>query len=156
MALSAAEMKSKYPMPVYQFRVQVGQAVMSFSEVSGLSLEYDMTVYKESGVTGGSPVIMRMPAQIKDIHLTLKRGIVEDAQNGDGKDLFAWLSSTRLNVVEKRDLVINLVDEEGQPRLTWQVTNAFPNKLDLPSFDAKSNDVAIETLSLTADMIIRQ
>jgi phage tail-like protein len=31
--------------------------------------------------------------------------------------------------------------------------NAFPTKLTAPTFDAKSNDAAIETLELRADLI---
>ena len=152
MGLTVEAMKPLYPMPVYQFRVTVGVAVMSFAEVSGLSIEYDMTVYKESAKSGAGPVIMRMPGQIKDVHLTLKRGLVQE--NAD--DLYDWIETTQGNLVEKRDVTISLLDEKGEPRMTWSVSNAFPNKLDLPSFDAKSNDVAIETLSLTADKIMRQ
>ena len=35
--------------------------------------------------------------------------------------------------------------------VTWKVTNAFAVKLDAPSFNAKTNDVAIESLELIAD-----
>jgi phage tail-like protein len=37
--------------------------------------------------------------------------------------------------------------------ISWKVVNAFPTKLTAPTFDAKSNDVAIETLELKADLI---
>jgi phage tail-like protein len=33
------------------------------------------------------------------------------------------------------------------------VVNAFPTKLDAPTFDAKSNDAAIESMELAADFI---
>ncbi len=125
---------------------------MSFAEVSGLTIEYDMTVYKESAKSGTGPVIMRMPGQIKDVHVTLKRGLVD----GSAADLYAWIETTQGNLVDKRDITISLLDEKGEPRITWVVINAFPNKLDMPTFDAKSNDVAIETLSLTADKVIKQ
>lgn len=152
MGLTAQEMKPLYPMPVYQFRAQIGGTTMSFAEVSGLTIEYDMTVYKESAKSGTGPVIMRMPGQIKDVHVTLKRGLVD----GSAADLYAWIETTQGNLVDKRDITISLLDEKGEPRITWVVINAFPNKLDMPTFDAKSNDVAIETLSLTADKVIKQ
>jgi phage tail-like protein len=139
-------------MPVYQFRALVGGTTMSFAEVSGLTIEYDMNVYKESALSGAGPVIMRMPGQIKDVHVTLKRGIVE----GSATVLYDWIESTQGNLVDKKDITISLLDEKGEPRITWLISGAFPNKLDLPSFDAKSNDVAIETLSLTADKIVIQ
>ena len=37
--------------------------------------------------------------------------------------------------------------------ISWKAINAFPTKLSAPSFDAKSNDAAIETLDLQADLI---
>jgi phage tail-like protein len=37
--------------------------------------------------------------------------------------------------------------------ISWKVINAFPTKLDAPTFDASSNDVAIETMELRADNI---
>jgi phage tail-like protein len=37
--------------------------------------------------------------------------------------------------------------------VSWKATNAFPTKLSAPTFDAKSNDAAIETLDLQADFI---
>jgi phage tail-like protein len=152
MALTAAEMKNLYPMPVYQFRVQVGGETMSFAEVSGLTVDYEMTTYKESATSGLGPVVMRMPGQIKEVHITLKRGIVQ----GSAAFLYEWINTTQYNLVEKKDITISLLDELGQPRLTWVAINAFPNKLDMPTFDAKSNDVAIETLALTADMVRKQ
>lgn len=152
MALTKAEMKSLYPMPVYQFRVQVAGVTMSFAEVSGLTVDYEVTTYKESATTGLGPVVMRMPGQIKEVHVTLKRGIVE----GSAAFLWDWINSTQYNIVEKRDITISLLDETGHPRITWIARNAFPNKLDMPTFDAKSNDVAIETLALTADMVLKQ
>lgn len=152
MALTKAEMKSLYPMPVYQFRVQVAGVTMSFAEVSGLTVDYEVTTHKESGTSGLGPVVMRMPGQIKEVHVTLKRGLIQ----GSADFLYNWIGTTQYNLVEKRDITISLLDENGQPRITWVAHNAFPNKLDMPTFDAKSNDVAIETLALTADRVTKQ
>jgi phage tail-like protein len=57
------------------------------------------------------------------------------------------------NQVEKRDVFIRLCDEKGDAVISWKVMNAFPTKLTAPTFDAKSNDAAIETLELRADLI---
>jgi phage tail-like protein len=35
--------------------------------------------------------------------------------------------------------------------VSWKVINAFPTKLDAPTFSASSNDVAIESMELMAD-----
>ena len=60
---------------------------------------------------------------------------------------------TALNQVEKKDVVVRLCDEQGKPIISWKIVNAFPTKLDAPSFDAKSNEVAVESMELRADAI---
>ncbi|WP_373301078.1 phage tail protein [Streptomyces violascens] len=37
--------------------------------------------------------------------------------------------------------------------VTWNVTDAFPTKLTAPHFDATSNEVAVEELSLAAERV---
>ncbi len=38
--------KQLYPLPVYNYRVQVDETVMSFSEVSGIALGFDRVTYR--------------------------------------------------------------------------------------------------------------
>ena len=46
MALSPEEIKQRYPLPVYNFRVTIGEDLVSFSEVSGLVMEYETITYQ--------------------------------------------------------------------------------------------------------------
>jgi phage tail-like protein len=64
--------------------------------------------------------------------------------------------TVQTNQVDKRDVFIRLCDEKGEPVISWKVGNAFPTKLSAPTFDATSNDAAIETLDLQADFITMQ
>jgi len=65
--------------------------------------------------------------------------------------MFAWINSIQLNRVDKKDIVVRLCDENGTAVVSWKVLNAFPTKLDAPTFTASSNDVAIESMELMAD-----
>lgn len=154
MALSPSDIKTQYPLPVYNYRVEIGDKSISFSEVSGLSISFETTTYKESKTSdqpGGGPRVMHMPAQPTPANISLKKGYV--LQNSI--DVFYnWINSIRINQVEKKDISIYLCDEEGKPIVSWKVINAFPTKLDAPSFDANSNEVAIESMDLMADNII--
>ena len=38
--------------------------------------------------------------------------------------------------------------------ISWKVLNAFPTKLDAPTFTASSNDAAVESMELMADGIL--
>jgi phage tail-like protein len=89
-----------------------------------------------------------MPAQATNTTLTLKKGLVPAKSQAA---LYDWINSIQLNQVIKKDIVISLCDETGTAMVTWSVNNAFPTKLDVPSFDSNSNDVAIESMELMAD-----
>ena len=67
--------------------------------------------------------------------------------------LYGWIKTIAINQVEKKDIFVRLCDEKGAAVISWKVVNAFPTKLDAPTFDAKSNDVAIESMELTADFV---
>ena len=86
---------------------------------------------------------MKMPGIPKYSNITLKRGIVA----GDN-EFFDWVNTVRLNKVERRDLVISLLNENHEPAMVWKAKNAFPVKLEGPRLKATGNDVAIETLEV--------
>lgn len=46
MAHSADFQRTNYPLPAYNFRVKVDQTEMSFSEVTGIAVEYDHVSYR--------------------------------------------------------------------------------------------------------------
>lgn len=152
MAYTVDDIKKNYPLPAYNYRVDINGESIAFSNVSGLSLSFETHTYKESR-TGGDvagPKAMRMPAQQADVKITLKKGLVRAKSL---PVLYNWIKSVQINQIDKKDITINLLDEKGDPVFIWQVRDAFPTKLDAPAFDASSNDAAIETMELTADTI---
>lgn len=152
MAVSTQEIRQTYPLPAYNYRVEIGADAVGFSEVTGLSMGFDVTTYKESPTGGGGPGprVVHMPAQPTAPTITLKKGVVRGQSVAT---LYRWISSTTLNLIEKRDIFVRLCDETGAPVISWRVINAFPTKLDAPAFDAKSNDVAVESMELRADRV---
>lgn len=144
MATTVDDIKNKYPLPVFYYRVTIaGEDAIAFSEVSGLSIEYETITYKDG--LSHRDGIKYMPGMKAAINLTLKKGIVKSDSY-----LFNWFSTIKLNTVEKRDVRIDLLNENGEPTVSWTVTDAFPKKLDVPSFNASSNEIAIESLELMA------
>ena len=55
MALSKDDIRTAYPLPVYNYRVEIAGAAVAFSEVSGLSIAYETSTYKESPTAAGAP-----------------------------------------------------------------------------------------------------
>ncbi len=132
---------AEYPLPAFHFQVDWGGSKLGFSEVSGLNIEQQVIEYRD----GLSPEYstIKMPGIRKYGNITLKRGIIKK-----DNDFFDWLNTTKMNVVERRDLVIKLLDEEHNPVMVWSVKNAWPTKIDAPSLKADGNEVAIESIEL--------
>lgn len=152
MAVSIEDIKTQYPLPVYNYRVDIGSDAVAFSEVSGLSISYETSTYKESPVESGKPGprVMIMPSQSQPPTISLKKGLVPAVSV---KVLYDWIKGIQTNQIEKKDISVSLCNEKGEPVVTWKVSNAFPTKLEAPTFDSNSNDVAIESMELMADGI---
>lgn len=144
MPTSVDDIKNKYPIPVFYYRVTIGdEDSIAFSEVSGLSIEYETITYRDGLSYKDGP--KHMPGLDSPVNLTLQKGIVKSDSY-----LLDWLSTIKLNTVEKRDVRIDLLNEKDEATVSWIVKDAFPKKLDAPSFNATSNEVAIESLELMA------
>lgn len=130
-----------YPLPVFHFQVEWGGTKIGFSEASGLNIETEAIEYRD----GSSPVysMQKMPGLIKYDNITLKRGVFK----GDN-EYYDWLNTIKLNVVERRDIMISLLNEEHEPVMVWKVRNAFPVKVEGPDLKADGNEVAIESIEI--------
>lgn len=149
MPVSKEDIKNTYPLPVYNYRVEINSETIAFSEVSGLNQNLETHTYKESPTSDqAGPRVFHMPAQKRQPTLTLKKGIVRGVSV---PVLYNWISSIQLNQVEKKDITIRLCDETGAAVISYRLINAFPTQLDAPTFDASSNDVAVESMQLTGD-----
>jgi len=134
-------MPQQYPLPVFHFTVQWGGTRIGFSEVSGLTQENQAIEYRDGSFPEYSSI--KMPGLRKFSNVTLKRGIVK-ADN----EFFQWLSTVKLNKVERRDVVVSLLNEDHEPVMTWKIQNAFPVKVEGPGLKASGNEVAIESIEI--------
>src|SRR6185503_15658869 len=118
-------MPAQYPLPVFHFTVQWGGTRFGFSEVTGLTQENQAIEYRDGSFPEYSSI--KMPGLRKFANVVLKRGVVK----GDN-EFAAWLGTVKLNTVERRDLVVSLLNEEHAPVMTWKLMNAFPVKVEGP------------------------
>lgn len=130
-----------YPLPGIHFQVEWGGIRIGFSEVSGISIDVEVFEYREGADAEYTP--RKMPGCVSYGDIVLKRGIVE----GDG-EFFEWLNTIQLHKVERRNVMISLLNENHEPVMVWKVVNAFPRRLDGPFLHATNGEVAIETLVL--------
>jgi phage tail-like protein len=134
-------MPAQYPLPVFHFRVEWGGTRIGFSEVSGLTQEIQAIEYRDGSFPEYSSI--KMPGLRKYNNITLKRGVIK-ADN----DFFKWLSTVKLNTIERRDITISLLNESHDPVMVWKVLNAFPVKVEGPQLKAAGNEVAIESIEV--------
>jgi phage tail-like protein len=119
-------------MPTFSFLVEIdGVAThVIFQEASGIDTSAQPIEYRRGA---------RMPGLRTPGTVTLKRGVfAKDAR------LFEWLN----NSTRRSTVTIKLVDEAGNPTMTWRLTNAWPVKFSSADLKAGANEVAIESIEL--------
>lgn len=138
-----------YPIPKFHFQVQWGGTRIGFTEVTGLTIENEVIEYRE----GNSPEYnkIKMPGLHKFGNITLKRGIF-----ASDNEYFAWLNSVKLNTIERRDLIISLLNENHEPVVSYKVKQAWPVKIQAPDLKSDANEVAIESIELAHEGLIIQ
>lgn len=141
MATAKKIIQAAYPLPVYNYKVTVDSETLSFSEVSGLTTNYEKVVYKHGLSYAVGPTIVR--AQQNEITVTLKRGVVAKRSQ-----LYDWFNGNYA-----KDIFVDLCDEEGNAVVRWKIKKALPLKMEAPSFTAESNSVAIESIEVIAQEI---
>ena len=130
-----------WPIPKFHFKVEMGDTEMGFQEVTGLEMETEFIEYR----TGDDPTFLKqkIPGLKKHGNITLKKGVYA------GDDSFwVWFKDVQTNVERREEVIIQLLDEEESPVVTWTVNNAFPVKVSGPDLKSDANEIAIETIEL--------
>jgi phage tail-like protein len=133
------------PFSSFNFLVEIdGVTTAGFSECTGINTETDPIEYRN----GNEDITVRkLPGLKKFGNITLKRGFT------NSKELWDWRKKVMDGKTERKSGAIVLLNEARQPALRWNFREAWPRKLDAPSFNAKNNEVAIETLEIVCEGI---
>lgn len=124
----------------FNFLVEIdGISQGRFSECSGFGASNDPIEYREGGE---NRTVRKLPGMTKYPNIVLKWGLT------DSDELYKWWKNIMNGKVDRRNGSIILLDTEGNEKVRWNFFNAWPAKWDGPDFNAKGNDVAIETLEL--------
>ncbi len=140
MALIKEELKNRYPLPAYNYKVTIDSEDVSFSEITGLSIDnYDIAAYKD-GLSFMTGTLFKPIKRQKPVNITFKRGVFKKS------DLFfEWLKDP-----EAKQIDISMCDEDGTPIISWSIREAYPVKMSGPEVNATSKEVAIESLEVMA------
>lgn len=140
---------ANYPLPTFHFLVEWGGTRIGFTEVSGLSVENEVIEYREGNSKEYSKI--KMPGMQKFGNITLKRGSFSS-----DNEFFEWLNTIKLNTVERRDILISLLNEEHEPVVSWKIKNAWPVKVQSTDLKSDASEAAIETIELAHEGLVIQ
>jgi phage tail-like protein len=151
------------------FATGVGKSVLfgSFAEATGLSAELEIQDYWEGGNNVGPHKFGKAG---KYSNLIFKRGVT---MNPDIWDWFYEVVYKSKNPIRKNGFILltdrgtgisaafggptplGLPAVDRLPIAMWYFRNALPVKLQGPALNAKSNEIAIETLELAQEALYR-
>ncbi|MCX7747987.1 MAG: phage tail protein [Clostridia bacterium] len=117
-----------------------------FSECSGFGSNVEVIEYREGGDIAS---VIKLPGKVSYPDITLKWGIT------DSRELYDWHLKVVNGIIERKTVNIVLLDDTGEEKVRWRCSNAWPSKWDGPDFNAKGNEVAIETLTITCEKVER-
>lgn len=137
------------PYRSFRFRVEIqGIGIAAFSEATIPDSSTDPIDYREGT---DAPFQKKLSGLTKYGNITLKRGLT------DGMELYEWRKIVEQKGAQsaRRNMSLILIDEEGNDKARWDVVEAWPLKYDPSDFNAKNNEVLIESLEIVHEGISR-
>lgn len=139
----------KDPYGNYNFLVEIqGIVRAAFHEASGFDSAIDVIEHRE----GGDNITTRkLPGMVKYSNISLKWGMTDD------HELYDWHRQWASGAPEaaRRSGSVILTDRQGQEQIRWNFKDAWPAKWVGPSFSAEGSDLAIESLELAHEGLVR-
>lgn len=137
------------PYMVFNFVFEVDNLeVGGFSDVTGLQVETSVEDYREGGQNEYLHKLAgpcRYPA-----NLVLKHGLFES------DTLWEWQQKIRQGTIVRKNCTLVMQNQQGQPVVEWHIRGAYPVKWSGPELSATTNAIAVESLELVHQGIIRK
>jgi phage tail-like protein len=138
----------KDPFRSYNFIVEIdGITRAGFRECSGLDSSQDPIDYREGNQR---QTTRKLPGLRKHSNIVLKWGMVTD-----DKELWDWRQTVIDGNVSRRNGSIVLVDDQGNEKARWNFVDGWPSKWTGPGLNATGNEVALETLEIVHEGLVR-
>jgi phage tail-like protein len=120
-----------------------------FQEVSGLTVEREITTLKENG-PDGRLILRQLPGPEKPPTITLKRA------TNVSKAMHDWFEQAADQVGDaRRSGSIITYDFAWGEVARWNFEGAFPSKVEVTGLKAGANELSIESVTITCDRFYR-
>ena len=136
------------PFRNFNFLVELdGIAQASFTECSGLSTTTEVIENREGG---DNTTVRKLPGKTAYDNISLKAGLTSSTE------LWDWRQQIiDGNVVRKNGSIVVFDLDNSTEVARWNFVRAWPTKWEGPTFSAKGNDIAIDTLVLAHEGLTR-
>ena len=136
------------PYRAYNFKLVIqGVTEGHFTECSGLGIKVEAIKYREAG---NNQVVRRIPGQVDYGEVILRYGLT------DSRELWDWFLTAVKGRVERKNVSILMLDSEGVGEvMRWDLINAWPAQWQGTPLEAKSHEIAIESLTLVFETLER-
>lgn len=141
-------MAKEDPYRLYNFKLEInGITEGHFTECSGLDIKIETITYREAGSKSG---LRHIPGPVDYGSITLKYGVTHS------RELWDWLMKCAEGKVERRNVSIVLLDSAGTSEvMRWNLSGAWPSEWHGASLGAQDKGIAIESLVLVFDTLVR-
>jgi phage tail-like protein len=141
----------RYPYPAYNFIVSVtnvddGKTVSgAFTEVSGLQVEVKAIEYRDGM---DDTTVRKVRGMRTHGNLTFKRGIT--GHHG----FWDWIKRGMDGDCDRQQGHVALLDEDRAEVMRWNFERAWPVKYTGPTLNAKTSEIALETLEIAVENLV--
>ncbi len=130
---------------VYAFSVEVDGLIFGqFQAAEGMSMEISVIEHQENKI-GGLPVLVKLPGHVKYGDITLKRGRISN------NEMWDWMKMVQDGDVDgaRKNGSIVLLDYTRGEIGRFNFENGWPSKVEIAGVDASSDDILMETVTIT-------
>ena len=131
------------PVAVNQFALDVQGITAFFMEASGFTNETEVITFVQQDAKG-KRIYIKQPGNTKWNDITLKRGQTSD------QALWNWRQQVLDGKVDqaRKNGTITGYDTNGSPVIQYTFQRGWISKWDGGSFNAKTNDVSVESITI--------
>jgi len=128
----------------FNFGVEIdGIGEIHFSEAVIPELRIELVEYREGA--DKTSTSRKLPGRVVVGNVVLRRGIDHNLA------LWNWFKAVRDGNLDRRTVVITLLDAERVAVRRWTIARAFPVTFEFGPLRARGNEVVIETLELACE-----
>ncbi len=132
----------------YNFLVELdGVERASFQECNGLQVATEIIEYREGG---DNSTVRKMPGRTSYTDIVLRFGVTES------DELWSWHQAVVAGQDMRKNGSVVVFDLANSTEiLRWNFFRAWPTQWEGPSFDATANAIAIESLTLAHEGLLK-